>query len=434
MSRTAKLLIATVIILCVITLACDRENFWKYLHGKKDHGDDKLSNELVLEWSTVAYNAAGGPAEGHPLLATRIEAMMHIAIHDALNAIVPMYEQYSFKSHEYASADPFAAVASAAHAVLKASWPDSAAMFDAKLSASVANIPDGPAKIKGIALGIASANAILALRANDSAYRNPVVDIPASEVPGVYIAVPPNNFEYAPFWATMQLFSLNTHDQFRSLPPPPLTSADYARDLNEVKAFGEKNSTVRTAEQSAFTNFWYEFSDMGWNRIARIQARDRHLGLYATARMFALLDIALADTYTAFFESKQHYYTWRPYTAIRAADKDDNDQTTPDPNWEPYMITPPIPEYPSGHSALGKAAATVLSDIFGAHQPFTTTSSSSMPAGIEKSFKSFGEAADENADSRVMADIHFRFACESGKKLGAEVGKWVVDHELKPLH
>ncbi len=215
---------------------------------------------------------------------------------------------------------------------------------------------------------------------------------------------------------------------------PALNSPEYAKSFNEVKAFGKINSSVRTTDQSASANFWYEFADIGWNRIARIQARDYNTGLYATARMFALLNIALADTYTAFFDSQDHYYTWRPYTAIRSADEDGNNQTVADPDWEPFLTTPPVPEYPSGHSALGNAAATVLAHFFGNNSPFSTTSTTASPAGVERSFKSFKQAADENADSRVMAGIHFRFSCDSGQKLGDKVGKWTLDNYLKPLH
>lgn len=149
--------------------------------------------------------------------------------------------------------------------------------------------------------------------------------------------------------------------------------------------------------------------------------------------MFALLNIAIADTYTAFFDSQDYYYTWRPYTAIRGADKDGNNQTAAELDWEPFLTTPPVPEYPSGHAALGKAASIVLAHFFGNNSPFSTTSTTASPAGDERSFKSFKQAADENADSRVMAGIHFRFSCDAGQKLGDKVGKWTLDKYLKPL-
>lgn len=425
----------------LITISCkknipsDNDDIWKWkkkLVGSNRPYLDILSNNSIIEWSNIALQTVGGVAE-NPLLASRSHAMMHIAIHDALNAIVPVYEHYTYNGSN-PLANPFAAVASAAHTVLKALWPDSAAMLDAKLAESLANISDGSAKTMGIALGITSANAILANRAGDGSNQNPISDVPPSTVPGVYVAVPPNNFQFGVFWATMQLFSLNTHDQFRSSPPPALTSSTYTKDFNEVKQVGELNSTVRTADQSAYAAWWYELADIGWNRIARIRATSERIGLYATARMFALLNMAQADGYTCFLNDKYFYNFWRPYTAIRAAATDGNNNTSPDADWEPLLPTPPIPDYPSGHCVLGNAAATVLTYFFGPHAPFSMTSTTAVPAGAIRSFDTFKEAADENADSRVMVGIHFRFACVAGQKMGDEIGKWTIHNHLEPLH
>jgi hypothetical protein len=263
--------------------------------------------------------------------------------------------------------------------------------------------------------------------------KNPVADVPPSTVPGVYVAVPPNNFMYGSLWGNMQLFSLEANDQFRPSPPPPLSSPTYARDLNEIKAVGELNSTVRTPDQTAYAKWWFELSDIGWNRIAIIQATNHDMGLYATARMFALLNMAMADAYISSFNAKYYYYTWRPYTAIRAAGTDGNDRTEPDPDWEPLIATPPVPDYPSTHCTLGNASAAVLAYFFGNHSPFTSTSTTSATPGETRSFKSFKEAADENASSRIMVGIHFRFACDAGQKMGDKVGAWTVKNHLEPL-
>ena len=328
MNRTNQIFVFLGLVLFTATLSCKKET----LPGKEtvassqqDNAIALLPNDVIIEWSNIAFEAAGGAAEAHTLLASRNEAMMHIAIHDALNAILPIYESYAYKPQQLVNfADPFAAAASAAHTVLKASWPDSAAMLDAKLSAFLSTIADGPTKKQGIELGVASGNAILALRANDGAYQNPVSDWPVSNTPGVYNIVPPYTFVFAPFWKTMQLFSLKTHDQFRSPPPPDLNSSTYTQNYNEVKRFGKLKSADRTADQTAYANFWYELSDIGWNRIARTQATEQHTGLFATARIFALLNMAIADGYTAGWDSKFYYNFWRPYTAIRAAGTDGN--------------------------------------------------------------------------------------------------------------
>ncbi len=442
MNRLTKWIISG-LFFSFITLSCKKDipsdnddiSKWKKkLIGSSRPYLDVLSNTSIIEWSNIAFEAAGGAAEANPLLATRSHAMVHIAIHDALNAIVPVYEHYTFNGNN-PLANPFAAVASAAHTVLKASWPNYATTLDAKLAESLANIADGPAKTWGIALGMASANAILTLRAGDGAFQDPISQIPPSTVPGVYVEVPPFDFAFGAFWKTMQLFSLETHDQFRSSPPPSLTSSTYTRDFNEVKQVGELNSTVRTADQTAYAAWWFEYSDIGWNRIARIQASSgERIGLFATARMFALLNMALADGYTAFMDAKYFYNFWRPYTAIRAAATDGNDNTTPDADWEPLLPTPPVPDYPSGHCVLANASATVLAHFFGPHKPFSMVSSTASPAGAVRSFNTYKEAADENADSRVRVGIHFRFACVAGQKMGDQIGKWTVQHHLEPLH
>ncbi len=402
----------------------------------KDHPDkfvDNLPNKIIIDWNEVTLLAEGGPTYQHALLSSRINAMVHIAMHDAINAIVPVYEQYAYKTQGWTAANPIAAAASAAYTVLKGTFPESISILDSALAASLSGVPDGNQKEKGIALGTEAGNAILALRAGDGAFENPVVTIPVSTVPGVYNVVPPYTFVFAPFWSTMQTFSLNRYDQFRSSPPPALNSPTYTHDFNEVKDVGSLNSTTRTADQTAYAKWWYELSEIGWNRVARIKATEHHPGLFTTARLFALLNMALADSYTAGWDSKFYYNFWRPYTAIRAAATDGNDQTAEDLNWESAEITPPIPDYPSTHSTLGNAAAIVLSHFFGNHTGFTMTSTTAVPAGTLRSFDSFKEAAIENADSRVRAGIHFRFACNAGLKLGEEVGKWTLRNHLKPL-
>lgn len=393
---------------------------------------DKYSNQIVLDWNLVAFDAMGGATYQHSLLASRINAMTHIAIHDALNAIEPRYQTYAFQQKNK-QADPIAAVASAAYEVLVASIPDQKPLLDNRLASSLAGVPEGNGKTEGIELGKKAAAAILALRQNDGAFQDPIgVLVPTTE-PGEYQVVPPFNFVFAPHWTTMQTFSLQKPDQFRITPQPALTSQTYTDAFNEVKRIGQKDSPHRSAEQTAIAKFWYEFSEIGWNRVTRVAATDRKLGLLATARLFALVDMALADAYTAGWDSKFYYNFWRPFTAIRAAETDGNPNTEADLQWEPSEPTPPVHDYPSTHSALGNAAATVLAAVLGDKVPFTMTSTTAAPAGTTRSFSSFSQAADENAESRILAGIHFRFSCEKGQQLGQKVGKWTVDNHLKPV-
>ena len=214
---------------------------------------------------------------------------------------------------------------------------------------------------------------------------------------------------------------------------PALTSQEYATAFNEVKTLGKLNSVTRTPDQTAYSKFWYEFSEAGWNRVARTVVINKKLNLLEAARLFALVDMAIADAYTAGWESKFHHNFWRPYTAIRKADIDGNNATAVDAGWEPSEPTPPVQDYPSTHSALGNAAATVLAKVLGDNTAFTMSSPTAFPAGSTRSFQSFSQAANENADSRVMAGIHFRFSCVAGQELGNKIGAWTVANHLKPL-
>jgi hypothetical protein len=420
-----KTLLTLGVVISLITVSCKTEN---YTGGRKE----KLSNDVVLKWDEVAYQAFGGAAYQHSLMASRINAMVHLAMHDAINAADPRYASYVFNGRD-PSADAVAAAATAAHTILLHETPDRKTFVDSALQQSLSTIMDGHPKTAGINIGKAAAQAIIASRSNDGSAGNPLAPVAPSNVPGVYQAVPPFDFYFAPYWENVKLFGLQRKDQFRVAAPPAINSDAYTAAFNEVKASGKLNSTTRTADQTAYAKFWYEFSEAGWNRVARIAAVNKKLGLHETARLLALVDIAMADAYIAGWDSKLHYNLWRPYSAIRKAATDGNSETTADVQWEPEQTTPPIQDYPSTHSALGNAAATVLVSVLGDNTPFTMASPTAFPAGGTRSFTSFSQAAKENADSRVRAGIHFRFACDAGLQLGGKIGKWTADNFLKPL-
>jgi hypothetical protein len=207
---------------------------------------------------------------------------------------------------------------------------------------------------------------------------------------------------------------------------------EYARDYEEVKRLGGKTSPVRTAEQSEMARYWYEGSPSGWSRIARIVAAQRGLDRWDNARLLALVNAAIADGFIAGFDTRYVYDLWRPVTAIRAADTDGNDATTADPDWESYLNTPPVPEYPSTHSVAGGAASAVLARFFGKGEVEFNMTSGPPFSGIARSFKSFSQASKENADSRVYAGIHFRSACRDGIRLGEQIGRRAFAHYLRP--
>jgi hypothetical protein len=397
--------------------------------GKLSH----YSNQVIIDWNLATLDAMGGPSYQHPLLASRLNAMVHIAMHDALNAIEPAFEFYAYQEKD-AAADPIAAAASAAYTVLVNNLPDQREMLDARLNESLAGVKSGERKDRGITLGMQAAQAILDLRQDDGSSGDPAgsIEEPSTE-PGVFQHVPPYDFIFAPFWKDLEPFSLESPDQFRLGPPPMLTSKTYTDDFNEVKSLGGKESADRTPDQSALAGFWYEFSEIGWNQVARTAVEIREPSLLATARLFALLNIAIADGYIAGWDTRFHYNFWRPYTAIRAAETDGNPDTGADPSWESYQTTPPVPEYPSNHSMSGNAAAAVLTHVLGNYTSFTMISTTAYTPGTSRTFSSFSQAADENAESRIMAGIHFRFSTKAGQEFGDQIGKWVIENHLKQL-
>lgn len=398
--------------------------------GKKD---SKYSNKVILEWNELAYES--GISLDHPLLTVHVGTKMHLAMHDALNAIDKKYASYAYEAY-HEKADEKAAVATAAHTVLTNSFPDFKSQFDALLDKHLEEVKSGEKrKENGVEAGKAAAEKILSLRQDDGAFLiAPVVTVEPSDVPGVFQAVPPLEFNYAPGWKDMAPFALLSPSQFRSAAHPNLNSEEYAEAFNEVKNLGSIDSPVRTEEESLIAKFWYEFSEIGWNRIARVAAKNQKPDLYETARLFALLNMALSDAYISGWESKAHWNFWRPYTAIQKAEHDGNPDTAADATWESAEPTPPVPDYPSTHSALGNAGAAVLSSLLGDEVAFAFTSTTAAPEGPERFFNSFTEAADENATSRVIGGLHFRFACEAGQELGNKVGQWTVQNYLTPIY
>lgn len=423
--RTTIKYSAMLLFVSFILFACSRSK-------ESETSVKKISNSIVLEWNEIAYQAFGGPNYQHSLMASRINAMTHLAIHDAVNAVEPVYRVYIFKGKDPA-ADPVAAAASAAYTVLISELPAKKEFLDSALQKSLLSIKHSAAKEKGIELGRQAGSAILNARSNDGAAGDPLVQIPPSTEPGIYQAVPPFNIQFAPYWENVRLFGLQSKNQFRPVAPPALHTDAYTKAYDEVKAIGKINSTTRSMDQTSYAKFWYEFSEAGWNRISRVVASDKGLGLVETARLFALVNMALADSYIAGWDAKLHYNFWRPYTAIRNAGNDGNDATTADKTWEPSEPTPPIHDYPSTHSALGNAAATVLARLLGNETSFSFSSVTAVPSNDIRSFSSFKQAADENASSRVMAGIHFRFSCDAGQELGDNIGDWLVNNKLQPL-
>jgi len=379
------------------------------------------SADEVLRWNQVATAAAAAGATD-PLTESRIFAMVHVAIHDAVNAIEPRYEPYLRGQPRASGASPEAAAAAAAHDTLVALLPAGRASFDAALQEALGSIEDGAARSRGLQAGRSAARAILAARRDDGADR--AVPYQPGSRPGDYRPTPPDfTPAFGVQWGRIDPFVLVSPAQFRPPPPPKVESAKARRDVEEVRRMGAAEGSERNEEQSEIARFWYENSPQGWNRIAREVASARKLDLLEDARLFALVNLAMADGFIAGFEAKYHYEYWRPATAIR----EDGDGA-----WLSYLPTPPVPDHPSTHTVLGAAAATVLARYFGTDfVPFSMTSGAPYP-GIRRRFWSFSEAARENGASRVLAGIHFASAVSAGYAQGGRVGTWTFERALRP--
>jgi hypothetical protein len=409
----------------------------------------------VSNWNVIAVQATLTAGE-NGVVSSRTIAIAQVAVHDALNAIDARYERYAFTGFTQGEASVEAAIASAARDALvgtiavgavpgfgsPANQAVAVAQIDAAYATALAAIPDGLPKSDGIAIGQAAAAEILALRSTDQA--TTLVTYTPGTQPGDWQPTPnPVPFDppaaadhlpaVAPHWGHVTPFVLLQSSQFEPNGPPRLTGKQYADDYNEVKAIGEKNSATRTAEQTSIARFWYEGSPAGWSRIARVVAESRGLDSWDTARLLALVNLAMADGFIAGFETRYEFNFWRPVTAIRAGDTDGNDETVADPTWSTLLNTPAIPDYPSTHSVLGGAASEVLRRFFHDDDvPFTTTSGVPF-AGLTRSFGSFSQAAAENGESRIYCGIHFRSAVADGIKLGNKIGGFVFTHALQSL-
>jgi membrane-associated phospholipid phosphatase len=387
----------------------------------------------VIEWNRtllVILRTAG--AQPPTIHSTRSFAILHASIFDAVNNIDGTYGPYLVRLSDVSRlASQPAAADQAAHDVLVALYPAFQTTLDAELQQDLAQIPAGQDRTDGVIVGQKVAAQILAFRSTDGANVTLPPFIPGNQ-PGDYQFTPPN-FAPADFiqWPQVTPFALARADEFRPGPPPHLTSEEYTRAFDEVKSLGLITSTTRTPEQTLIGTFWNGNIQDFWNEIAQTAALGHHLGLARSARLFALLNISLADTTIAFFEAKYTYQFWRPVTAVELAGDDGNPHTEPDPNWLPLSVkTAPDPSYPGAHSAISFAGAEVLKSDLGDRFTFDVTSESLK--GVTRHFTSFSAAAQEAGLSRIYAGQHFRTDHVSGKGLGADVAESIVDTILLP--
>jgi hypothetical protein len=390
--------------------------------------------DVVTDWNNAALDAIRAD-NTQPPMASRALAILHVSIFDAVNGISRRYESYLVASAVPVSASPEAAASAAAHQVLLSFFPNSAASFNALHARILAAIRDGAQKNTGIAWGESVAAKILAYRATDG--WDAVVLPPSGGGPGYWVPTPPAFARFLlPQWGFVTPFCMTDAAQFRPPGPPALASAKYAADYNEIKSLGAAEGSTRTADQSQIALFWADGAGTEtppghWNSIAQAVGAMRGNTLDDNARLFALLNLAMADAAICAWDAKFTFDFWRPVTAIRYGDLDGNPATEPDPGWNSFIITPPFPDYVSGHATFSGAAAAVLALFYGSDDTPFTTDSDFLP-GVSRSFSSFSAAAEEAAVSRLYGGIHFRSANEDGLNAGLQIGARAFTNFLQP--
>jgi hypothetical protein len=450
MKRKINLIGSTMIVLFAM-VACESYEMETPESGELKRANNGMiksyDNVMVLKWNealSLAIDTKGpAPAE------SRVYAMVTLAVHDALNNVVPKYETYALgngwndgkevsKKTIYQAAD--AAVAQAAHDVIVAlvpAWKDNADML---LATSLSNIEESEKKALGIQVGKDAASAIIMKRNND------IIPgfgpYPQGTEPGQYKStfpfLPPAfpvPMVYARYWGENEPFGILSGDQFRPEPPYEINSAEYTADYNEVKSVGRNTSTVRTQDQTAMAVFLTENMPSMLNRVSREMAVSGNLNGWETARLFALIQMTVADALISTFDAAFYYNFWRPITAIQEGDTDGNDDTEGDALWAPVTIarpTPPLPSYPSTYAVAGSAGAEVFRMFFGTDYKSFTIGSYTMP-GAQRSYTSFSQFAMEMTFSRIYAGHNFRNDQVTGAEMGKKVAEFIYKNNLKEL-
>ena len=402
--------------------------------------------KILNSWNKAILNLAIEEDKLLTLKGVRTLAMMHTAIHDALNTIVPKYSRYTFEG-EHQETNPIATAAYAAYEVAMNQFPDKKDFLEDELNKWILDIEADQDENRSKQLGEEAAKSILNKRLDDkwdgeAEYQwHPMA-------PGVYAEFrdhsgTPEGFVFGSGWAKAQPFMLPKQDYFRSPPPPEINSDAYTEAFNEVKDVGSFESDTRTKDQEHLAMWWKDFVENSHNRLARELVEIEKLNLWEASRVFALMNMAIYDAYVNVFDNKFHYNHWRPYTAIRWADNDENPNTEVDMEWNNlHKHTYAFPSYPSAHGTASAAAMTVLANTLGTgnNYQFTMTTEKVDKAGpfsekIEmnpatRSFNSFSEAAMEASMSRVYLGIHFRYDSEEGHKLGTKIGNYAIENFL----
>jgi hypothetical protein len=393
------------------------------------------SADVVLDWNTIAVNTAIANKQ-NPFAQARYGAIVQLAVFEAVNAITGDYQPYLGTITAPPGASAEAAAIEAAYGVLNAYFPS--AGLDAQRASSLAQIPDGQAKIDGIATGDAAASAMVALRANDGS--SPAqFKVPGPPVPGEWQVTPScpvvNGIAVGILfqWQYVTPFGISSASDFLVDPPPALTSNKYAKSYKEVMTVGSIDSTERPQDRANVALFYAASSStLVFNQAAQQVAQAQGRSLSENARALALINMANSDSLVATFVNKYHYNFWRPETAIHAGDTDGNPNTDPDASYAPFIVTPCFPSYPSAHGSASNAAAELMRRLYGEAGHSITLTNPAVP-NIVLEYTSFRQITDDISDARVYGGIHFRTDQVAGERMGRAVGTAVYKNNLRPL-
>jgi hypothetical protein len=400
-----------------------------------------MAQNPVLDWDAIAVTTV---TSGNPLISPGSNfgggagiylAYTHLAMYDAVNAIDHQFQSYGPDIPAPAGASPEAAAITAAYNTLSYYFSDQAVSLANQYTASLAVIPDGAAKTNGIQVGEAAANAIITMRSSDGRGANVAYTFPSVPTPGVWIPTPPGFLPpQTPWVGQMVPFTMSSASQFLpDEPPPSLTSQDWADDYNQVKILGAVNSTVRTPQQTEIALFWTESTAKQYPRLFRALAVGQALDISDTARLFAIMWTAYADSFIGCMNAKYHFSFWRPVTAIQNGGIDGNPGTVADPTWMPLGITPNHPEYPAAHGCITGAMAETLKGYFGTpNLTFTVSSRAFNPPHVH-TFSSTEALEQEVEDARIYAGFHYHHSVVQGIVLGQKVAHQVLLNFFQPL-
>jgi hypothetical protein len=382
--------------------------------------------DVVTDWNAIANALVANDVGNNPKLRTL--AIVHVAMSDAINTVQNRYVRVVAKISPAPGASAEAAAATAARQILTQVYPKEKAKIEEAYAASLKAIPDGAAKTEGIKLGIEVAEAVQADRANDGT-NTPDTYRPHA-APGAYVSTTPPLWEQ---YARAKPWVLKSADQFRPGPPPALSSAEWARDYHEVKSLGGTKSTARTAPQTEAVMFWGNVNfGAAWQAAARELAMKNEMPLAECARLFALLNMGLANAYVLNWDAKYTYNFWRPVTAIRNGDQDSNDATERDAAWTSFNPTPMHPEYPSQATYNAMTALAVLESVFGPLKAIPFTATDVRDPKRTRQFASLIDMAEEQKDVRIWGGVHYRFAIRASEDVAPKAAAYLIENTLKP--